>query len=251
MRPASPGPTSPSTASPSDLSCCSWPSSCAPPGPGPARHHHRCQSPPHRVARILKLEERANSSTARREEGPGRRSSGPSPCPYSPECVEGVFSELELRVDGVLGSSPHASNPKQRQRYAVWVMCRNAQSCYRASQQRSEATKRVPRTWAPVEGVGSQWCNRLYRIDIPWSREGSKGYGHEKAKGAVGHRDVDSSCCSSTERLRRTSGRRWRPRSEQEERERRSCSYERSDRLSSVVRSRSDQGCALHHEPRR
>src|SRR5215218_4645284 len=51
MRPASPGPTSPSTASPSDLSCCSWPSSCAPPGLGPARHHHRCPSPPHRVAR--------------------------------------------------------------------------------------------------------------------------------------------------------------------------------------------------------
>src|SRR5215213_2933405 len=50
MRPASPGPTSPSTASPSDLSCCSWPSSCAPPGPGPAPHR-RCQSPPHRAAR--------------------------------------------------------------------------------------------------------------------------------------------------------------------------------------------------------
>src|SRR5215217_2333851 len=51
MRPASPGPTSPSTASPSDLSCCSLPTSSAPPGPGPARHHHRCPSPPHRVAR--------------------------------------------------------------------------------------------------------------------------------------------------------------------------------------------------------
>src|SRR5215210_9251252 len=53
MRPASPGPTSPSTASPSDLSCCSWPSSCAPPGPGPAPHRRRPWRP-WRPARTVK-----------------------------------------------------------------------------------------------------------------------------------------------------------------------------------------------------
>ena len=35
--------------------------------------------------------------------GPGHRSPGPSPCHYSPECVEGVF--CEVRVHGVLRSS--------------------------------------------------------------------------------------------------------------------------------------------------
>ena len=39
----SPGPTS--TASLSDSRCCSWPSSCAPPGPGPARHRRRPRQP--------------------------------------------------------------------------------------------------------------------------------------------------------------------------------------------------------------
>jgi hypothetical protein len=30
---------------------------------------------------------------------------GPFSCPYSPKCVEGVFSEVELPLYGVLGSS--------------------------------------------------------------------------------------------------------------------------------------------------
>src|SRR5919112_1945440 len=37
---------------------------------------------------------------------------------YSPECVEGVFSEVELPLYGVLRSSPHTSNSKQHQIYA-------------------------------------------------------------------------------------------------------------------------------------
>jgi len=45
------------------------------------------------------------------------RGSGPYLCLYSPECVEGEF--CEVRRYGVLRSSPLASNPKQRQRYAV------------------------------------------------------------------------------------------------------------------------------------
>ena len=36
-----PGTGPSTTASPSDSRCCSWPSSCAPPGPGPAAPHHR------------------------------------------------------------------------------------------------------------------------------------------------------------------------------------------------------------------
>jgi len=51
---------------------------------------------------------------------------------YSPECVEGVFSEV--RMYGVLRNSSHASNHKQRKIYAVWGMCQNAQPCYGASQ---------------------------------------------------------------------------------------------------------------------
>jgi hypothetical protein len=40
----------------------------------------------------------------RQLEGRGRVALGPSPCPYSPECVEGKF--CELLNDGVLRSSP-------------------------------------------------------------------------------------------------------------------------------------------------
>jgi hypothetical protein len=39
-----PGTGPPSTASPSDSRCCSWPSSCASPGYGPARPHRRYQT---------------------------------------------------------------------------------------------------------------------------------------------------------------------------------------------------------------
>ena len=35
--------------------------------------------------------------------GPAR--SGPPLCPYAPECVEGLFPEVELPCYGVLGSS--------------------------------------------------------------------------------------------------------------------------------------------------
>jgi hypothetical protein len=38
--------------------------------------------------------------------GPGRSSLGPSSCPYSAECVEGVM--CELRRHGVLGSCTSA-----------------------------------------------------------------------------------------------------------------------------------------------
>ena len=38
--------------------------------------------------------------------------------PYSPECVEGLFSEVRLKR--VLRSSLHASNDKQPQEYAIW-----------------------------------------------------------------------------------------------------------------------------------
>ena len=37
---------------------------------------------------------------------------------YSPECVEGGFSEVGFRPNGVLRSSPHTSNSKQHQIYA-------------------------------------------------------------------------------------------------------------------------------------
>src|SRR5215211_1277995 len=51
---------------------------------------------------------------------------------YSAECVEGKF--CELRHSGVLRSSlATTSNHKQRQRYAVRVMCQEARSCYDAS----------------------------------------------------------------------------------------------------------------------
>jgi len=39
---------------------------------------------------------------------------------YSPECVEGKFSEV--RFEGVLRSSPHLAPLKQQQEYARWVM---------------------------------------------------------------------------------------------------------------------------------
>jgi hypothetical protein len=45
----------------------------------------------------------ARSETATRE-GPGRSSSGPSSCPYSPKCVVREFSEVELPEYRVLGS---------------------------------------------------------------------------------------------------------------------------------------------------
>ena len=45
-----------------------------------------------------------------------------SPPSYSPECVEGLFSEVGLTLYGVLKSSLSASNSKQRQRYAVCGM---------------------------------------------------------------------------------------------------------------------------------
>jgi hypothetical protein len=58
---------------------------------------------------------------------------------------------------GVLRSSLRASNQKQQQRYAVWVMCQTLQSCYAASQQeRAEAQNRVPqRRWAPKGAWGA------------------------------------------------------------------------------------------------
>jgi hypothetical protein len=54
------------------------------------------------------------------------------------------MGHTELRPNGVLRSSQHVSNPKQRQRYDVWGMYQKAHSCYRASQQRSEALKYAP-----------------------------------------------------------------------------------------------------------
>src|SRR5215212_11966455 len=41
-------------------------------------------------------------------------------------------------------------------------MCHTSQSWYAASQEQAEAQNRVPQKVAP-RGVGSQWCNRLYR----------------------------------------------------------------------------------------
>jgi hypothetical protein len=57
---------------------------------------------------------------------PGPSHIGPGPfgsLTHSREWAEGTCSEL--RVDGVLRSSPHVSNSKQRHRYAVWVMCQD------------------------------------------------------------------------------------------------------------------------------
>ena len=51
-RPASPGPTPTSTASPSHSRCCSWPSSCGTPGPGHAAPHRRRPWRPRRQQRL-------------------------------------------------------------------------------------------------------------------------------------------------------------------------------------------------------
>ena len=90
---------------------------------------------------------------------------GPSSCPYSPECVEGEF--LELPLYGVLRSSPHPRNHKQQQRYAVCVMQHNARACYRASQQRSEALKRVPAKVGTHGAWGASGATG-YRAEIPY-----------------------------------------------------------------------------------
>jgi hypothetical protein len=64
--------------------------------------------------------------------------------PYSPECVEGEFSEVELRRHGVLGSSlpleQHPSNPNNphHQRCACPFCCATIallRRCYREPQE--------------------------------------------------------------------------------------------------------------------
>src|SRR5215212_11490235 len=60
------------------------------------------------------------------------------------QSLEGLFSEVELPLNGFLRSSLRASITKQRQKYAVWVMRYDDRSWYGASQQeRSEDQNRV------------------------------------------------------------------------------------------------------------
>lgn len=70
-----PGPTPTSTASPSDSRCCSWPSSCAPPGPGHAATHHRRSWQP--------------ASTASRPAGRSRRDCPPRARPSFARATRG------------------------------------------------------------------------------------------------------------------------------------------------------------------
>src|SRR5215218_2572538 len=60
------------------------------------------------------------------------------------QSLEGLFSEVELPLNGFLRGSLRASITKQRQKYAVWVMRYDDRSWYGASQQeRSEDQHRV------------------------------------------------------------------------------------------------------------
>jgi hypothetical protein len=43
--------------------------------------------------------------------------------PYSPKCVEGVFSEVELPLYSVLRSSLPRNSHLAYKKYAIWVMC--------------------------------------------------------------------------------------------------------------------------------
>jgi hypothetical protein len=109
---------------------------------------------------------------------PPRERPGPSLSPYSLQGVEGEFCELqfcELRMYGVLRSSPHVSNAQAtaKIRYLGDVLERTSLIRCLLIQAGRGLEPHLGKS-GHLGGVGSQWCNRLYRVEPPIIR-GGKG----------------------------------------------------------------------------
>jgi hypothetical protein len=83
----------------------------------------------------------ARSETATRE-GPGRSSSGPSSCPYSPKCVVREFSEVELPEYRVLGS-PYRESCMALPRSGVPHSCRRGAPLRTGAQKYTNGVRRI------------------------------------------------------------------------------------------------------------